>query len=490
MRNLPRHLLVTWARLALLLTALTWSGACGGGGSAQQIGGGAHIDGGAHDVPDVPDLGSVVTGTELLPGDLDVAGITSDDVVAVLDQTRGALAVPISGAPVQTIDPAADYLRAVGAVIFAFHNLDVVSGFGDITIWTTAKGAVPFVDGATYAAAVSDDGTRILATGNTSSDATTSNLVLGGIDGTPPVTLFPIALSNACAPIVAFTGGMFVASHCPPGSTDVTISAIDPTTAAVTDLLLSARNGIRVVPGGSGLVALIDTSGDAYLVPVAGGPQTPIGSSIDGLITAPDGSAVFLRTAGTVARAPVGGGPAVVLAPSGVVNMSGVSPDGQQLLFQTVEGMRAGYGDLWLTSATASGPIAQLSKDLNTTTFGSAFSADASQVLYFTSADQHGVGTFTAAPVAGGPPTVYGQGGWTVLAYAGSRVVFMDQYAPVAKRAGRAVLRTLDFSTGGAPALVATHAGAYFYLTQAKDRVAFSFNDGGPQSGLYLAPLP
>lgn len=471
------------------MTALTWSGACGGsgGGSAQHIGGGPHVDGGTQDVPD---LGSVVTGTQLLAGDLDLAGITSDDVVAVLDQSRGALSVPISGAPVQSIDPAADYLKAVGGVIFSFHNLDVVDGFGDVTIWTTAKGAVPFVEGATYAVAVNDDGTRILATGLTSSDATMTNLVLGGIDGTAPVTLFPIALSSACAPIVAFTGGMFVASHCPPGSTDVTISAIDPTTAAVTDLLLSARNGIRIVPGASGLVALIDTNDDAYLVPVAGGPQTLIGSSIDGLITAPDGSAVFLRTAGTVVRVPVGGGPSVVLGPSGVVSLSGVSPDGQQLLFQTVEGRRLGYGDLWLTSATAVGTLVELSSDINTTTFGSAFSADAKEVLYFTSANDRGVGTFTTAPVAGGPSVVYGQIGWTVLAYAGSRIVFTDDYAPVAKRPGRAVLRTLDLSTGGAPTVVATHASAYFFPTHAKDRVAFSFNDGSASSGLYLAPLP
>ena len=484
MRNLPHHLPVTWARRAFVLSALIWSGACGG--SSSPAGGGPSVDGGADDAPD---LGSVVTGTQLLAGDLDVAGITTDDVAAVLDQSRGALAVPISGAPAQTIDPAADYLFAVGGVIFSFHNLDVLDGFGDLAIWTTANGAVPFVDGATYAVAVSDDATRILATGLTSSDATTTNLVLGGIDGSVPVTLFQIALGGGCQPILTFTGSRFVASHCAPGSTAVTISSIDPASGAVTDLLTSARNVIRAVPGGSGLVALIDTSGDALLVPAAGGAATPIGGDVDALITAPDGSAVFLRTAGSVVRVPVGGGP-VVLVPSGVVNLSGVSPDGQQLIFQTVEGTRAGYGDLWLTSATVAGPIVELSNDINTTVFGSAFSADAQEILYFTSADAPGVGTFTAAPVAGGSPVVYGEIGWTVRAYAGSRIVFTDQYAPVAKRTGRAVLRTLDVSGGGSPVVVATHAGAYFYLTQAKDRVAFSFNDGSAQSGLYLAPLP
>lgn len=485
MRNQPHHLPVTWARQAFVLGALIWSGACGDDSPAAR--GTPPVDAGADNAPD---LGSVVTGTQLLAGDLDVAGVTTDDVAAVLDQSRGALAVPISGAPAQPIDPAADYVKTSGDVIFSFRNLDTVGGFGDVTIWTAANGAVPFVDGATSTVAVSDDGTRILATGLTSSDATTTNLVLGGIDGSAPVTLLQIALGSGCQPILAFTAGRFVASHCPPGSTDVTISSIDPASDVVTDLLTSAKNGIRVVPGGSGLVALIDTSGNAFLVPAAGGPSTPIGSDVDALITAPDGSAVFLRTAGAVVRVPVAGGPAVVLAPSGVVNLSGVSPDGQQILFQTVEGMRPGYGDLWVTSATTSGPIVALSSDINTTIFGSAFSADAKQVLYFTSADQHGVGTFTAAPVAGGVPVVYGESGWSVFAYAGSRILFLDQYAPVAKRPGRGVLRTLDFSAGGSPAVVATHAEAYFFFARAKGKVAFSFNDGSAASGLYLAPLP
>ena len=108
MSTLPHHLPAIWTRRALLFGALTCAGACGGGskpasgvphldGGTRGDGGpdtdgGSHLDGGAEDAPD---LGSVVTGTQLLAGDLDVAGITTDDVAAVLDQTRGALAVPL-----------------------------------------------------------------------------------------------------------------------------------------------------------------------------------------------------------------------------------------------------------------------------------------------------------------------------------------------------------------------------------------------------------
>lgn len=483
MRRRRRELAIgTFGTLAL--GVLTGAGACGGGGGGPK----PHVDGGA---PDVPDLGSVVTGTSLLVGDLDITGITTDDVAAVLQQGRGALAVPLSGTGAQPIDPDAELVRGMGSVLFAYHDLDVLDAVGDLTIWTTAKGAVPFGTGATtYLLAVSEDGTRILATGMTQSDATATNLLLGGIDGTPPATLFAVALDGGCRPVLVFTAGTFVASHCAPGSSTVTISAIDPVSGAVTDLLAQARNAIWVVPGDGGLLLLVDMSGNASLVPVAGGAGTPIGSHVDACAVAPDGSAVFLSSGGQVTRVPVGGGAAVPLAPANAVYLWGVSPDGQELLFQTVEGLTAGFGDLWLTSATASGPLTQLSTDMDTTIFDEAFTADGSQVLYFTGSDLHGVGTFTTAAVAGAAPIVRGAGGWTVRGYAGARVVYTDQYTPVAKRPGRAVLRTLDLSTGDPPTVVATHAGAYFYLSQARDRVAFSFNDGSAQSGLYVAPLP
>jgi hypothetical protein len=455
--------------------------ACGGGGPAR------HTDG---SVSDLPDLGSVVTGSALLAGDLDLFGLTTDDVAAVLDQNQGALAVPLSGAAPQLIDPAANVVEAVGAVIFSFHNYDVIDAFGDTTIWTAAKGAVPFVGGATLAAAVSDDGTRILATGGTSSDATASNLVLGGIDGTPPRTLMPIALGGSCRPLLTFTGGMFVASHCAPGATTVAISTIDPTSGVVTDLLASAKNVIRVVPGGAGLVALTDAAGSAYLFPVAGGTSTFIGDGVAGWIVSPDGSAVFLRESANVVRVPVSGGAATTILSRSVTNLAGASPDGQQLLFQTVEGLAGGFGDLWLTPATSAGSGTRLSTDINTATFGSPFTADGTMALYFTGADLYGVGTFTAAAVAGGAPVVLGEGGWSVKGYAGARIIYMDRYEPVAKRPGRGALRTADLAAADPPAIVATHAGGAYYLTQANDRVVFSFNDGTAQSGLYLAPLP
>jgi hypothetical protein len=480
-----RRKLPIWSGAAVLLGVLA---GCGGGGRGSSSGGPPHTDGGA---PDLPDLGSVVTGTVLLNGDLDITGLTTDEVAAVLDQKRGALAVPLSGTGVQTVDPDGEAVAALGDVIFSYHNLDDLDGIGDLTIWTAAEGAVSFVEGASiYAFAVSDDGTRVLTTGHTSSDDTMTSLVLGGIDGTAPTTLLEVALGSGCNPILVFTGGTFVASHCAPGSSMVTISAIDPLSGAVTDLLTGAQNTIWTVPGASGLVVLLDANSNASLVPAVGGAATPIGSNVNGVNVMSDGSAVFVLSGASVVRVPVAGDAPLTLAPTGVLNLQAVSPDGQQLLYDTVEGLEPGNGDLWITSATTVGAVTQLSADDNTAIYDAAFTADSSQALYFTGADLHGVGTFTTAPVAGGAPVVRGQGGWIVEAYGGAKIAYADQYTPVAKRPGRVVLRTLDLSGDASPAIVATHAGAYFVLTYALDRVAFSFNDGSPQSGLYVAPLP
>jgi len=457
--------------------------ACGGGSHPARPG----ADAGG---PAQPDLGSIVTGTALLAGDLDIAGVTTDDVIAVVDPRGGVLALPASGGPAQTVDPAGQLAKAVGPVIVSLHNTDLVSGIGNVTIWTAAHGAVPFINGATGAVAVSDDGTRILATGQTSSDATSTTLVLGGIDGTPGTTLFPIALGAGCGPAMLFTGGAFVVAGCPPPSTTATVWSIDPTTGTATTLLTSARAQLVAVPDAAGDVVLVDASGNALLAPAAGAPGRVVGSGVTQVALVPDGSAVLLLSGGTIVRVPTGAGDPLTLAPTGVIHISGVSPDGQQVLYQTTEGLAPGHGDLWVTTAGQAGPAASLSAGPDTTIFHAPFTDDSQWTLYFTGADLYGVGAFTVSSIAGGAPAVLGPGGWTVASAGGARVVFTDAYTPIAKRPGRGVLRVADLASGAPPAIVATHAGATFYLTHARDQVLFSFNDGGPQSGIYAAALP
>src|SRR5690242_6239258 len=59
-------------------------------------------------------------------------------------------------------------------------------------------------------------------------------------------------------------------------------------------------------------------------------------------------------------------------------------------------------------------------------------------------------------------------------------------------RGGRASERRIE---AGSVALreglvIPTDAGADFFLTEARDRLAFSFNDGSARAGVYVADLP
>ncbi len=437
-----------------------------------------------------PALGSVISGTVLLKGNFDVFGITTDDVAAVLDSRGGALAVPASGAPTQPIDPAADMVAAAGAVIYAFHGVDPTDTFGELTIWTAAHGAIPFASGATWPIAVSDDGTRVLATAQTSGDGRQTLLVLGGTDGAPATTLFPVALDSGCQPVLKFAGGRFVASVCPPGSSDATVFSIDPADGSSIALLAGARNQITLIPGAQS-VALIDQAGRAYLADLAGAALVPVGQAVTQVASSPDGSALFLATEGTISVVPLNGAPSGLLPPAGVIGLSGVSPDGQQLLFQAKEAVRPLSGGLWITSARPGGPFSRLSFEDDTAAASApAFTADSQWALWFTDPDPSGAGTLMASAVSGGAASVLGQGAVTVAATSGARILYTDASTLGAGGSGRSVLNAADLATGAAPVVLATDAGASFYLTRARDRVVYAFDDGGPRAGIYVAAVP
>ena len=468
----------------VLLFAVIVHGGCGGGRSVDE----SEPDGGR---PAQQVLGSVVTGTRLLKGKLDVFGITTDDFAAVLDSNGGALAVPISGGPAQPIDPTADMAAVTGPVIYSFHGVDPTSTFGELTIWTAANGAIPFASGATWPVAVSDDGTRVLATAATASDGTQTNLVLGGTDGASPTTLFAVGLGLGCQPSMQFAGGRFVVSACPPGSSEATISSIDPADGTTITLLTEAQNQVTVIPFAQ-IVALIDRDGTAYAADVAGSHPQVIGQSVTQIVCSPDGSALFLASQGTVSVVPLNGGAAGALPPANVISLWEASPDGQSLLFQPKAGVVGPLsgGGLWVTSTTSGGPARQLSSENDAfTSPDTPFTADSQWALWFADPGPYGAGRLMAGAVSGGPTSVLGRRAVTVAAAGGARVLFTDTYTMAPGHVGRAVLRAADLSTGDPPTVMATEVGPSFYLTHAHHQVVFSFDDGTDQAGIYLAPL-
>ena len=119
--------------VVLSLVAISHVGCGGGGGDEPKL-----------QVDESSSLRPLVTGLQLLNGNFELFGITTDDVVAALDAKLGALAVPVNGDHVQQIDATSDQVGVAGPVIYSFHGVDPTSTFGDLTIWTSMHGLVSF----------------------------------------------------------------------------------------------------------------------------------------------------------------------------------------------------------------------------------------------------------------------------------------------------------------------------------------------------------
>jgi hypothetical protein len=432
-----------------------------------------------------------VTGRALLNGNFNLFGITTDDVVAAVDPVRGALAVPVSGDRVQQIDATSDLVGVAGPAIYSFHGVDATGTSGELTIWTSAHGPVLFAGGATWPLGVSDDGAYVLATAQTTSDGAQTILILGGTDGSAaPMLLFPIGLGDGCQPVIRFTAGRFIVSACPAGASQASVTSIDPSNGTVIPLLAEARSQITLIPGSSA-VALLDSTGTAYLADVAGGHPMTIGQQVTEMAASPDGSELFLAQSGAIAVVPLAGQPGTTLSAAGDIGLLGGAPDGQQLLFQTRQELRPGGAGLWVTGIGADGQPHLLSSEDDVTVSGAAFTSDSQWALWFADHDAYGAGDLMAAPVSGGSASLLGTGARNVNAAGGARIVYTDGYALSSDRPGRAVLRTADLSAGATDATVlAADVDPVFFLTHAHQQVAFSFDDGTENAGIYVAALP
>jgi hypothetical protein len=68
---------------------------------------------------------------------------------------------------------------------------------------------------------------------------------------------------------------------------------------------------------------------------------------------------------------------------------------------------------------------------------------------------------------------------------------FNDHDQPVPKRpSGRADLYVVDRASAAAPTRIATRADARFFLSPAKDRIAYVLSEDHTDADLWVAPLP
>jgi len=445
-------------------------------------------DGGA------PDLGPpLVGGARLYAGRAHVAGVTSDGWVAVLDDDRGALAVSLSGAGVQVIDPAAEVLVVSGRLILAARDYDPLLGVGDATLWSAAGGARPLTSAwLTSQQASSDDGKHLVLADHLSADGKSADLAYVTTATGARVTLFAqISEVGSCHPRFGFADGRFVVTHCAAGTQLISVSSIDAANGAITDLQTPAKN-LFSIDRANKRVLVTNDAGGALLVPIAGGAATPLGAPpgvVFGELTS-DGSAAILRTGSSLLRAPADGSAALDLVPGGVNTVLGTAPDSRHIIFGSNFDPHFGYTDLILASTEAAGSPVTLSAATDGMILAGGFTTDGSRAVYLTGAGDLPVGALESQPVGGGAPTVHGAAVARALAAGGTRLVFNDHFFTVPKQGGRADLLVADSASGAAPTLLATRADELFFLAAARSQVVYAFNEGGPLDGVYLATLP
>ena len=146
--------------------------------------------------------------------------------------------------------------------------------------------------------------------------------------------------------------------------------------------------------------------------------------------------------------------------------------------------------DLFLASATTAATAKSLVAGTTALSVGDVFTTDSTHALY---EDQSGaVPTLNAYAVGGTGPTVLGQNPLLVVGTgtSSSVVLFTNNAFPSATLSnglGTADIYSVDTAGTTAAALVVSQANANFYLTAARDKIAYVWDvQAGPKAGLYV----
>ena len=388
-----------------------------------------------------PTAGSPV-GTLLAAGNaLSARGVTSDGYEIFSDDAALQLyAIPIGGGTRQSIVALGSkfWVTVVGQVVFAWSNV-TAANVGALTIWSSAHGA-HLISSASFGilGASSADGSQILYVSNVDAGGATGDVYLSDADGTGATALLQGQQLGGCFPQLGFAGAYAVASHCDvargtgPSSTvssfhspswtrtDLATGAENTWSAdaAGTMVLVSAGNGVLVVPIGGGAGTMIDPEG--FLAQLIAGGQTAVYSTTGGQ----------LRSSPTTAPSPL------TLATS-FGGFYSVSPDQTRVLYY-VNSTSSGT-DVYLASTLSAGTSRALSTATTGTVNGDAFTADSTYALYSSGQDVcTGASAFSAYSVSGTAPVALGHNVWGDWGATGSKVIFNDNYvatgAPTSNR--------------------------------------------------------
>jgi hypothetical protein len=461
------------------------------------------FDAGLPDGAVLPQGKQLVQSTSVTPW-----GTTADGYVTFLDTaTKSYRVVPASGGSPTTIGAYTELLHSPpftsGRVAGTWSNDAIAS----LTIWTAAHG-VHAIGGDSISTspghiAFSDDGEHVLFLDHTTSN--TADVTIEDTDGTNTKIL--LAKDDVSLLQVGFVGSYAVVARCAAGCAAPVLAQIivfsgpgwskqttltktggwlgttfpDPTG---THLLYVDASGLQVADLASGSSVLVDPKA-----------VSPVGFTADGSHVVYFGPGQSLMTA--PASGPGGAGPTTLVANSGFVEVTALSPDGKWALAATTMGSGATPSDgpatdLELASLTAPGPVTSLVYDIVAETKGVPFTSDSSFALYYAANLSGDGGDFRAAPTAGGSPRTITSTLGAYQAAKDARVVYGDGVKAGGGGAGlgQADIRTLDLSTQAGPSLLVPQADLHFVLTPALDGLVYGWNVvPSAAAGIWVLPL-
>jgi hypothetical protein len=536
------------------------TGGSGGSGGSSGTGGtgGASKDAGATDAksdvstsdsggsggadradtgPMLPDGSVPPSGTQLVAGNVTLAGVTSDNYAVYSDDTAGTLnVISLAGGAATAIGSADDRVDVRGAVVISWVGAARVS---QLQVWTAAHG-VKVLGMSTYrsptAVAVSPDGEHILYFDGVDTARTRGNLFIAGTDGTGQKQLADsVALSDTtCAPSLTFGGnaaagaayctapiipdggtgdaGVGDASTADVGTGDVgtgdavadtgTTDVANPDAGVVPTAIVQAYSGAtwnaaniatnvqpRVAIAPNGMTVLVSAPAGLLAYPVAGGPPTiidPAGGF--GMFTNDSLSVIYTTPANVLKRSTIASPTPTTLAAMGIAGLRAKSPDEKWLLGYSAIDTIGDLSDLYLASATMTATPTTLSTAMTAGLFGSdGFTADSNHAIYYTDIAS-GVGNFFSVAASGGTPVALGTNVWLHYAATGSKVAFNDNYDDATHAAD---IRVADTAKSEPAKVVVTLADADFFIAGSKDKVVYAWKYlAGSMAGLWVTAVP
>jgi hypothetical protein len=466
--------------------------------AATSVGGSR--DGGSHDGGMRPAASVDAVKTQLVSGDVTIAGLTSDGWAVLRD--GDALRAAHLSAPFETTDVAAKAGNVLirGKVVFNWANVDWMANVGDLSIWTADAGA--HVIGSTQFAeglvAASDAGDVIAYTTNLTT--TTMDVVLAPSDLSAPQVVMKGAgrgSNTTCTPTIGFVGARFFAGSCAAGERSGSIQRFDRGAQGWQSTVIST--GALPVWSADAAGDRVFFQSDSYAGEYVDGGQAHVVDNGAGTgVMLPDGSAILYTVGDQLRRTSLPDVNPITVVTTGYSNPVAFSPSFRFALYSTKVTYDASTKrDLRITATDAFNPtptelVAQPLASLPR----SSMTSDEKLVLYLT--DPTPTGANLHLVTVEGKERAVLPGVIEAAAARAGRIVFTDDSSDPSRYPVLADLKFVDPNASGAPRLLeaAVVDGKSFQVDASGTHVVYVRSaiagDAGTarMGGLFVLTLP